>query len=502
MSNQLGVAMKNSIISLKERGYSNREIAHMLGVYRGTVNKYVKDHYQNQNQPNVPPGSEDQNQPNVPPGSSGPPSLCKCYHSTIFKWLDEKGLSAQRIYQDLVSDYDFTGSYDSVKRYVRKLSAKAAVPFRRMETLPGKEAQVDFGQAAHVVVNGRKKRPHVFCITLSNSRESYQEAVWRQTTENYIRALENAFRHFGGVPETLVIDNLRAAVKNPDWFDPELNPKIIEFSKHYNTVVLPTKPYTPEHKGKVESQVKYVQDNALKGRVFNSLSEQNEYLRNWNKNVAGTRIHGTTKKQVRDTFNKEKPYLQALPPDLFPCFEEGRRKVHRDGYAEVAKSYYSIPDEYCRREIWVRWDSRTVRIFNLRQRQITIHSRVAPGQYSTHKEHIPEKKISAIERGPEWILEQVRTIGPHAEAWTRAMFKNRNLQGLKPSLGLLALRKRHPLESIDTACRKALTVEAFRLQDIRKMLKQKAEQPEFNFIEKHPLIRDVDEYGAFAEWQS
>ncbi len=143
-----------------------------------------------------------------------------------------------------------------------------------------------------------------------------------------------------------------------------------------------------------------------------------------------------------------------------------------------------------------------MRIFNLRQRQITIHSRVPPGQYSTHKEHIPEKKISAIEKGPEWILEKVRSIGPHAEAWTRAMFKNRNLQGLKPSLGLLALRKRHPLESIDTACRKALTVEAFRLQDIRKMLKQKAEQPEFSFIEKHPLIRDVDEYGAFAEWQS
>ncbi len=124
MSNQLGVAMKNSIISLKKRNSSNREIAQMLGVYRGTVNKYIKDHYQNQNQPKV------------PTGFSGPPSLCQRYHSTIFKWLDEKGLSAQRIYQDLVSDYDFTGSYDSVKRYVRKLSAKTAVPFRRMETLP------------------------------------------------------------------------------------------------------------------------------------------------------------------------------------------------------------------------------------------------------------------------------------------------------------------------------------------------------------------------------
>ena len=501
MSNQLGVAMKNSIISLKERGYSNRWIAEKLGIYRGTVNKYVKD-YQNQNQPNPPAGSADQNQPNMPTGFSGPPSLCKSYHSTIVTWLEEKGLSAQRIYQDLVTEYAFSGSYDSVKRYVRKLSAKAEVPFRRMETLPGKEAQVDFGQGGYVLVNGRRKRPHVFCITLSNSRESYQEVVWRQTTENYIRALENAFRHFGGVPETLVIDNLRAAVKNPDWFDPELNPKIIDFAKHYNTVILPTKPYTPEHKGKVESQVKYVQNNALKGRTFNSLAEQNEYLRNWNKNVAGTRIHGTTKKQVRESFKAEKPYLQALPPDFFPCFDEDKRKVHRDGHVEVAKSYYSVPDEYCRREVFVRWDSRTVRIFNLTQKQIAIHPRVAKGQYSTHRGHIPEKKISAIERGPEWILEKIRSIGPHAEAWTRAMFKNRNIQGLKPSMGLLALKKRHSLEAIDTACRKALTVEAFKLQDIRKMLKQPAEQPEFSFMEKHPLIRDVDEYKPYAQWQS
>lgn len=495
MSNQLGVAVKNSIISLKDRGYSNREIARMLGICRDTVNKRVKNHYAIENQPNPPAGSSVQNQPKAPPGFSGPRSLCQCHHSTILKWLEEKGLSAQRIHQDLVSEHNFTGGYDSVKRYVRKLSAKAAVPFRRMETPPGKEAQVDFGQGAPVMVDGRRKRPHVFCITLGNSRESYQEVVWRQTTENYIRALENAFRHFGGVPETLVIDNLRAAVKKADWFDPELNPKIIDFSKHYHTVILPTRPYTPEHKGKVEGHVKYVQDNALKGRIFNSLAEQNEHLRDWNAKVAGTRVHGTTKEQVRKAFDKERPHLQALPFDLFPCFEEGGRKVHRDGYIEVARSYYSVPDEYCRREVWARWDGRTVRIFNLRQRQIAIHAKVEPGKYSTNKGHIPEKKISAVERGPEWILGKVREIGPSAEAWTRAMLKNRGVRGLRPSVGLLALRKKHAVELIDTACGKALTVEAFRLRDVRAMLTAELEQPEFTFMEKHPLIRDIAEYA-------
>ncbi len=498
MSKELKEAMKQSIYTLLERGkHSHRAIAGMLEINRKTVDKYAR--FYSENGPIPTPGSEVQK---LPTGLSGRKSHCLPFREKIIEWIEVEGLSAKRIHQDLVSEFNFTGSYQSVKRYVRKLSSKGVLPYRHMETVPGMEAQVDFGQGAWILENGQKKRPHLFCITLSHSRESYQEAVWRQTTENYIRALENAFRHFGGVPETLVIDNLRAAVKNPDWFDPELNPKIIEFSKHYNTVVLPTKPYTPEHKGKVESTVKYVQDNALKGRIFSSLAEQNKYLRNWNKNVAGTRIHGTTKCQVRKAFEEEKPHLQELPPDLFPCFEEGSRKVHRDGYVEAARSFYSVPYEYCRREVWVRWDGRTVRIFNLRQRQITIHSRVAPGQYSTHKEHIPEKKISAIERGPEWILSQVKNIGPYAEAWTRAMFKNRKQQGLRPSLGLLSLRKKHNPSAIDTACAKALTIEAFTLHDIKSMLKQKAEQPVFSFMEKHPLIRDVNEYGAFTEWQS
>ncbi len=513
MSKKLKEAMKQSIYTLLERKkHSHRAIAKMLGINRKTVDNYARIHSENgpvsppgpedQNQPNLPSGSENQNGPKVPPGFSGGKSHCSPFHEKIIEWVEDAGLSAKRIHQDLVSDYEFTGSYDSVKRYVRKLSCKGVLPFRHMETLPGKEAQVDFGQGAWVLDNGRKKRPHVFCITLSHSRESYQEVVPRQTTENYIRALENAFRHFGGVPETLVIDNLKAAVKNANWYDPELNPKIIDFSKHYNTVVLPTKPYTPEHKGKVESTVKYVQDNALKGRIFNSLSEQNEHLRNWNKNVAGTRIHGTTKQQVRKAFEKEKTHLQQLPPDLFSCFEEGTRKVHRDGYVEVAKSYYSVPYEYCRREVWVRWDGRTVRVFNLRQHQLTIHAKVPPGQYSTHKEHIPKEKMSAIEKGPEWILSQIKNIGPYAEAWARAMFKNRRQQGFRPSLGLLALRKKHNTAAIDSACAKALTIEAFTLHDIKNMLKLKAEQPEFSFMETHPLIRDVNEYGAFAEWQS
>jgi transposase len=126
----------------------------------------------------------------------------------------------------------------------------------------------------------------VFRIVLSHSRKGYSEAVWRQSTEAFLAALENAFQHFGGVPKTLVIDNLKAAVQRGDWYDPELHPKLQSFAEHYGTVFLPTRPYTPEHKGKVESGVKYVKRNALAGRVFSSLEEQNVFLAEWEQHVA------------------------------------------------------------------------------------------------------------------------------------------------------------------------------------------------------------------------
>jgi transposase len=105
-----------------------------------------------------------------------------------------------------------TEHYHSAKRFVRQLEQAYPLPFRRMESEPGQEAQVDFGQGAWVVEDGRRCRPHVLRVVLSHSRKGYTEAFWRQTTENFVRGLENAFRHFGGVVRTLVIDNLRAAV--------------------------------------------------------------------------------------------------------------------------------------------------------------------------------------------------------------------------------------------------------------------------------------------------
>jgi hypothetical protein len=365
-----------------------------------------------------------------------------------------------------------------------------------MEALPGTECQVDYGTGAWVVgADGKRRKTHLFRVVLSFSRKAYSEVSFTQETECFLWALENAFRSFGGVPETTVIDNLKAGVIKPCVYDPDLNPKLRDFAAHYGTCILPSRVRTPRHKGKVERQVGYAQDNALKGRTFKSLAEQNSYLREWEINVADKRIHGTTRCQVQQMFMEEKPHLRGLPPDLFPAFQEGRRNVHRDGHVEVAKAYYSVPPEYTRREIWVRYDGRLVEIFNDKMQRLCVHAQKEPGQRSTRREHIPPEKISHPELGNEWMLKKAWNIGDEAGAWAVAMLKARGIAGTRVLNGLLSLRKKHSSGAINIGCSKALEAQEFSFKGVKKHIQcTSVEQQNFVFIEEHPLIRQMKEY--------
>jgi hypothetical protein len=371
-----------------------------------------------------------------------------------------------------------------------------------MECAPGEEAQVDFGRGAPVVSqDGKRSRPHLFRIVLSFSRKAYSEVVNRQSTEQFLRCLENAFVHFGGVPRTLVIDNLKAAVSKADWYEPELNPKIQEFARHYNTVFLPTRPYTPRHKGKVERGVGYAQSNALAGRTFPSLAEQNRFLQEWESSVADTRIHGTTRQQVGKVFQEvERPALLPLPPSRFPSFQEAQRMVNRDGHVEVAKAYYSAPPEFVGRSVWARWDGHVVRLFDQQQRQIAIHTQKEPGRFATDARHIVPQKRGGIERGAAWWLGRAEAIGPHAGHWARSILQDRGIHGLRVVMGLVSLTHRHPARNIEQAAEIASSHGAHRLRDIRNLLKRSeppGQQQAFEFATEHPLIRPLADYSQF-----
>lgn len=498
MANQLGMDKVQAIFALHEVGWSNRRIARELGIHRTTVAGYL-DSRGDPKPTKVPAGL--QQDPDEAHDRSR--SLCEPYRESILEKL-RQGLSAQRIFQDLTEEHDFDHGYDSVKRYVRHLRGGRPLPFRRMECSPGQEAQVDFGTGSPLIgPDGKRKRTCVFRIVLSHSRKAYSEAVDRQTTENFVRCLENAFSHFGGVPKTLVIDNLRAAVSKADWYDPEINPKVQSFCLHSGTVILPTKPYTPRHKGKVERGVDYVQENALKGRTFSSLSEQNDFLLRWETSVADTRIHGTTRKQVHKLFEEvERATLQPMPTERFPLFHEAQRKVHRDGHVSVEKAYYSVPPEYVTRRVWVRWDSRLVRVFNHKMQQIALHTKRPPGQFSTQGEHIASEKINRVERGAVWLLERAALIGRQSRNWAESMIEARGIEGVRILQGLLSLANKHPHAEIEQACKTASSYGAYRLRTIRQLVKRQAPQQEqFDFLDEHPIIRGLGDYGELV-WHS
>jgi len=247
MSNVLKVNHQEAIRSLHEQGWSQRRIARELRLHRRTVGRYIDAAAKCTSNPIT--GSGDEAHPKCttnpitgsegavpskcttnsttgsdsgPPGAllvnSGPKSLCEGFAAAIGAKV-EAGLSAQRIYQDLVGESTFKGSYQSVRRFVARLKASEPRRVWRMECEPGEEMQVDFGLGAPIydTEGKRPRKSWVFRAVLSYSRKGYSEAVVRQDTETFLRCLENAIRHFGGVPTLLNLDYVPGNIIQIMW---------------------------------------------------------------------------------------------------------------------------------------------------------------------------------------------------------------------------------------------------------------------------------------------
>jgi transposase len=215
MSNVLTVSVQATIYSLHERGWSRRRIARELGIDRETVGRYLllakpaisTTGVEGTGEPKPAistTGAEETGEPKPAISTTGKgigrKSQCEPLAEVIMAKV-EVGLSAQRIYQDLVEESGFTDSYQSVKRFVRKLRSIQPDRVWRLECQPGEELQLDFGLGAPIDdAQGKTRRSWVLRMVLSYSRKGYSEAVSRQDTETFLRCLENGLRSFGGVP--------------------------------------------------------------------------------------------------------------------------------------------------------------------------------------------------------------------------------------------------------------------------------------------------------------
>jgi transposase len=512
MGNYLMTTTQQQIGTLLDLGWTQRRIARELGVHRETVGRYARlrsgpaEVIAGTANPDEDVGGV-QNRPNPIAGPNpitGPESAAAAHHDFIQRGL-EKGLTAQRIWQDLVELHGFAHGYLSVQRYARRLKGRDRELADHMEHPPGEEGQIDFFKSKAPIRDPRtgcRKYPWVFRMTLSCSRHGYEEALPDQKARAFMRAHEHAFLFFGGVPRVVRMDNTRTAVTRACFYDPDLNEQYEAFAKHWDFIPLPAKPRHPQEQGVQERSGGYVNDNALKGRSFETLGDLNEHLRGWNRRVAQQRIHGSTRRQVLTHFLEvEQPALRPLPAERFQLFEVGTRVVHFDGYVEVDSSYYTAPHHLTGQRVRVRWDERLVRIYH-QGRLVRVHAKQArPGTWVTNDADRPAYKPARQEAYQRNLLARAEHIGENAAAWARAAVVVRDVRSYRLLQGLLALTRRHPRECVDRACAVALGASCFRYKTLRRLVEQEVERtppPASRLTQEHALIRPLSDYAALA----
>lgn len=490
MANYLKMAVKQQIQALLALGWSYRRIERETGVRRETISRYDREGISKPAK--VPAGSELRLSSN---------SRAAPHHDVIQSGLD-KGLSAQRIFEDLCFDHGYGGSYDSVKRYCRRLKKIHRQVVGVMHSAPGEEAQVDFFAGAPTLdpVTGRYRKTWIFQMTLCCSRHSFEEAVFEQKIEPFIRCHEHAFRFFGGVPRVVRLDNLKAGVVRACLYDPDVADVYAAFARHWGFAPLPCQPRNPKEKGKVERSGGYMK-GSLKGRTFESLSEQNAFLARRNRTISSLRIHGTTKRQVIAHFLEvEKPTLLPLADEQFSLFETGRRTVHPDGHIQVKGAFYSVPHHLVGCQLTVRYDDRLVKVFD-GETMVAAHLRVVAGTFATADVHRPASKPARQESYVRALFAKAERIGPGALAWARAAEKERDVRAYRLIQGMLSLTRRHPKERVNWACKVAEGAGQYRYRTLVRLVEQankEAPAAKPQLIQAHEIIRPLSSYQQEA----
>lgn len=475
----------SDISALLRAGYTRREVAKKLKVHRDTVARYA--------------GPAGQNRPGWPPAPTPGPQKSDCEsHRT---WIEEQvrlGRNGVSIYQDLVEQFGFTSKYNSVKRFVHKLKQREPDVYDVLEFAPGEECQVDLGQGAPTKhpTTGKYRRPALFVMTLRYSRRSFRKTVWKVDQVAWARLHEEAFRYFGGATQYAVLDNLKQGVIKPDIYEPELNPVYVALLSHYGVVADPARVADPDRKGSVEKAIEHTQDTALKGRRFDSIEQQNDWLMHWEERWAAPRVHGRAKRQVEAMFQEERPFLKTLPLERFRFFIQEERTVADDALVEVARAYYSAPPELLHQRVPVRFDDLTVQILHPATLEtVRSYARKKPGNFTISE----TDRLFNPSRQTEYLLARARAIGTQTGELAREMFKEQGRIAQRRIQGIVSLARHFTAAEIERAADVCMKRGVRTYRAMRKLIElHRAEelQGQPPLIQLHKIIRPTTEYAA------
>lgn len=398
------------------------------------------------------------------------------HREQIKLWLaGERPLRLSRVYE-LLQREAVAASYTTLRRYVQRELGwhKTQATVRLDDPAAGQEAQIDFGLMGMVTdEEGRPRKLYALVVTLSLSRYMFVWPTRHQTTEEVCSGLDAAWRFFGGVPRYTILDNPTAMVLRPSPTAPGLNRSFREYAESRGFFPDTARVRHPKDKARVERQVPYVRQRWFEGEVFPAnLGEIRQQAETWCREVAGARVHGTTRRVPRDVYeSEERAHMQPAPTAPFDVPVWSEAKVHPDHHVQVHKALYSVPTRFIGKVLEARADRSCVRLY-LGADLVKVHARKQAGQRSTDPNDFPPGKAAWALRDVDAVIRAARTCGQQiGEMATRLLEGPVPWLKLRQAYGLLRLCDRYGKDRVNALCARALAFGVINVPRIEGMLK-------------------------------
>ena len=404
--------------------------------------------------------------------------------------MAEKGAYPKAIHDKLRLEEDgFRGSLSAVKRVWRAWrKARGVEPEDvaiSVETAPGHTAYVDFGYVGPLFDPQTQKMRNawVFVLVLGFSRHLFAKIVFDQRTETWLRLHLEAFAWFGGVPEVIVPDNLKAAVVRAafgiDRDQSGLNRSFVELARHYKFQIDPTPVRDPRKKGKVESGVKYVKRSFFLPRTaeLTDIGDAQQRLDRWVLGIAGDREHGTLHVKPLELFQaEEKAALNALPARPYVPVVWKRATVHPNSHVLFDRREYSVPWRLVGHQVWIRATPESVYVLADDER-VATHARRGPGLRSTDDAHLPEGRRELRHRSRDYWVRRARALDDSVATYVEEVFATDDVfSKLRVVQAIVTLLEKHPPSRAAAACERARFYGNHSYAGVRDILRQGLDQ--------------------------